>query len=139
MSIINISNKPCQCRNTDNWADDILGPVEQQCILRKGEIIQQKTENKSFQVTERKRNFQLFVHLRLQERMQRCIIMNIFLYPSEILTADNRNKWKILVKKILIEKYVFSKRSFYLFFCCVQILFTTEFTYNNLLFVREKT
>jgi hypothetical protein len=71
--------------------------------------------------------------------MQRCIIMNIFLYPSEILTADNRNKWKILVKKILIEKYVFSKRSFYLFFCCVQILFTTEFTYNNLLFVREKT
>jgi phenylacetate-coenzyme A ligase PaaK-like adenylate-forming protein len=92
MSIINISNKPCQCRNTDNWADDILGPLEQQCILRKGEIIQQKTENKSFQVTERKRNFQLFVHLRLQERMQRCIIMNIFLYPSEILTADNRNK-----------------------------------------------
>jgi len=25
ISVINISNKPCQCRNTDYWEDDTLG------------------------------------------------------------------------------------------------------------------
>ena len=25
ISVINISNKPCQCRSTDYWADDTFG------------------------------------------------------------------------------------------------------------------
>ena len=34
-SIINISNKPCQFRRTDNWVDDTSGePIEHQQVYR---------------------------------------------------------------------------------------------------------